>query len=138
LQHIFLKFILLFSSVLSVHSALALSLTSIINSDIQLVEYVDHNEKKLSLKLTKTSFQKHINAINACKLCKPYIAINCLTASFDLYEESLSFTKTLNAELEFQIQHFIFINVLFLQYQQFYQVAFQAEQPFSAPKNLYS
>jgi hypothetical protein len=53
LQHIILKFVLFISSVLTVNATLSL----IINSDTQQVEYVKYKQVTLSLNLEKTSNQ---------------------------------------------------------------------------------
>jgi len=82
LQHFIFKLILLFSAILSVNSALAVPLSSVINSDIQHVEYRQIPAyKSLDKPLTaKNNFQLTKNETYKSKLnLSPYPFESCLS-----------------------------------------------------------
>ena len=129
MPQLILKIVLFISSILSVNAVFALPLASIINSDIQHVDTVEHNQSIPCLKLNESSDKKLINAVSACELCKSYIGIINIVDAFNLYKGSLSFAKTRNVQQQYQIQKMSFLHTFVQHHQQFHQNLFQIEKP---------
>jgi len=87
LKHLILKFILFFSAALSLNSALAVPLSSVINSDIQQVEYrqipVEASLRKVAVaqsffQLTKSYRYKKQQYLSHFFTLSPYFSISSL------------------------------------------------------------
>jgi hypothetical protein len=128
LQHIILKFVLFISSVLSVNATLSLPLSSIINSDTQQVEYVEHKQATLSLNLEKTPDQTLPHKIITYKADKSHLCKNHFLDSFNLYKDSSSLLVTLNTQQQYKKQKTILLNIPTRQlHQSHHQTFYQAK-----------
>lgn len=137
MNHIILKFILLFSSLISINAALAIPLSSIINSDIQQIEYVEHQQLIPSLKLIKTTPQHFLDLLNSQKVSKVSFFENNLQSNFGLYGESLSLFETISIQQQYQAQTTTFLNIIVRHDLSLRQNLFQAKSPEPAIKKPY-
>jgi hypothetical protein len=79
LQHFIFKLILLFSAILSVNSALAVPLSSVINSDIQQVEY---RQTLTYTSLAKLSAVQGLFQFTKNDTCKKQLALSYVTHEY--------------------------------------------------------
>jgi len=134
MQNIFLKLILVLSSVISVNSALAIPLSSVISNDTQQVEYTE-NRSELSLlaiyKCSKKQFADHVVSdqnSEALLLTAPFNRF--FDDFFNLYKESSTLINTLEIRQKYIIQKEIFQNVFVSLHLRFVSVLYQVESTY--------
>jgi hypothetical protein len=134
LHHIILKYIILLSSILSVNAALAIPLSSIINNDIQQVEYVEHKQSTISLEVKQVLNEKTENSLNSCE---SYFDLLGLIRTFDLFETSLSVVETLNTQQQYQIQKSTFLTIFVQLHRKVQQNLYPTDNKISVFKQPY-
>jgi len=131
MQNIFLKLILLLSSVISVNSALAIPLSSVISNDTQQVEYTENRSELSLLAIYKCSKKQFVDFVVSDKNSEVLLHTVPFTRFFDdlfnLYKESSMLINTLEIRQKHIIQKEIYQNVFVLLHLRFVSVLYQVE-----------
>ncbi len=134
MQNIFLKFILLISSIISVNAALAIPLSLVISSDTQQVEYTENRSETLLLAIHECTKKKLADVValdkNSEKTLHKASFIRFVDDSFNLYKESSKLINTLEIRQQHIIQKEVFQNVFVLLHFRFVSVLYQVERTY--------
>ena len=111
LQQFIVKLILMLSAVLSANSALAVSLSSVINNDTQQVEHGKHYQDNTSFYLVKRRKESPSTQIRKKSIYKEALYLLCLTQLDFFYENSLEKLLSTTTQQHYIIQKIAFISI---------------------------